>query len=677
MSLGFSVGDFVLLTQLAWTIVQNSRKACGEHDELTREVTSLHIVLQRLQREVEKPNSLINRTNDGRLDELQTIVRGCDRILKDIDQVLVKYNCMSEEKRRVTRLRLKVQFGNREMKDITKIRQELSTYTSAITLFLNLLTMGSQGKVEEHMEGHSEELRELRHSLNWITATLQANNGNREGSILTSYGEDGKAIWKEFRRELLKEGFSSEELRKHKAIIKDYVMELGSRGALDIPDEETSVLEVDRLLETQAGSGKEKEVEREDNPLLVSTQSSSRCSVSLSDDESSVAGPKNHTSNHDESVDETIQNLSPLTQPAAHSGSTGRTLITPQQAATFLIISEPGEAKDDDQGRQGKSTSGFLEADKTDGPILQSRHVSDSDDSDSEEEELDEPAETALDAQDLFHNDIPVKSNENDAALLPPIGKGNITPKPVSIEEVEDEDFRSGAHPNCEDIGSLTEEYNVLHLDEYSDDEFTGSSDYEDDQSYEHDSSSSELSPDDWRNIPAPLWREAGTARHPPPILTVADFGSERRRNESSTPSQRLADTGVAATSPIPRLDSPSHVAEYPGVDSHGSHTSTTGGSTLLGSQLHRKADFKIRENLHCGGEKPQLGLLQMSRELYIPQRTSWNNLASIHFLIRYGTQSVNVLLKRSMAVMGARQRPQNRILGPPVTRSPIFLRPQ
>ena len=42
---------------------------------------------------------------------------------------------MSEEKRRATRFRLKVQFGNGEMKDIEKIRQVLATYTSAITLF--------------------------------------------------------------------------------------------------------------------------------------------------------------------------------------------------------------------------------------------------------------------------------------------------------------------------------------------------------------------------------------------------------------------------------------------------------------------------------------------------------------------------------------------------------------
>ena len=44
----------------------------------------------------------------------------------------------------------------------------------------------------------------------------------------------------------MKEGFSSEELRKHKAIINDYVMELGPGGALDIPEKEASVLEVDR-----------------------------------------------------------------------------------------------------------------------------------------------------------------------------------------------------------------------------------------------------------------------------------------------------------------------------------------------------------------------------------------------------------------------------------------------
>ncbi|KAE9369921.1 hypothetical protein N431DRAFT_427988, partial [Stipitochalara longipes BDJ] len=87
------------------------------------------------------------------------------------------------------------------------------------------------------MESQGDELREMRRSLNWITASMQAKAPKAsEGSILTTYAGDDKAIWKDFRRELIKEGFSSNILRKHKETIKGYVMELGSRGALDDAD---------------------------------------------------------------------------------------------------------------------------------------------------------------------------------------------------------------------------------------------------------------------------------------------------------------------------------------------------------------------------------------------------------------------------------------------------------
>jgi hypothetical protein len=119
------------------------------------------------------------------------------------------------------------------MQDLSKIRLELSTHTNIITMFLNLWTVGSLGKVEEHMISYGEELKAVRRSVNWVTASMQANAGQREGSILTSYANDGKAFWKDFRRELVKEGYSSSVLRKHKTLIRDYVKELGDRGALD------------------------------------------------------------------------------------------------------------------------------------------------------------------------------------------------------------------------------------------------------------------------------------------------------------------------------------------------------------------------------------------------------------------------------------------------------------
>lgn len=92
MSFGYSIGDAVLLTQLAWETVQNARKACGEHDELTREIVSLHVVLRRLEQEVEKPGNPINddESGDTYMEELGVIVDGCKKVLHVLDQVLTK-----------------------------------------------------------------------------------------------------------------------------------------------------------------------------------------------------------------------------------------------------------------------------------------------------------------------------------------------------------------------------------------------------------------------------------------------------------------------------------------------------------------------------------------------------------------------------------------------------------
>jgi len=127
------------------------------------------------------------------------------------------------------------------MLDLDKIRSELTTYTQAITLSLNLLGLNSQGKVERYMESHGDDLRDIKASLNWITAKFQVREGSTHGerSILSSYVGDDKEVWKIFRRELIQDGFSSQVLKRHKETIKKYVVELGARGVLDdaVPDE--------------------------------------------------------------------------------------------------------------------------------------------------------------------------------------------------------------------------------------------------------------------------------------------------------------------------------------------------------------------------------------------------------------------------------------------------------
>jgi hypothetical protein len=85
------------------------------------------------------------------------------------------------------------------------------------------------------MDNHGDELREIKASLNWVTAKLQVKEGSMHGekSILSSYNGDDKEVWKLFRRELIHDGFSSRALSKHKETIKQYVVEFGARGLLD------------------------------------------------------------------------------------------------------------------------------------------------------------------------------------------------------------------------------------------------------------------------------------------------------------------------------------------------------------------------------------------------------------------------------------------------------------
>ena len=235
MSFGFSASDVVLLVQSAWTTVQNSRKACGEYADLTREITSLHVNLRRLEREIAKPESPINRPSDTCRQDLAPIIDGCGKELDVMDKILEKYNALSDEERSKGKLWKAVRFGNGELANVKDLRLKLTYYTSNLSLFLNMVSMGSMGVVEKHMYEAGGDLKEIRRAVNGITAHLMS-SANKEGSVLTDYADDDKAVWRAFRRELVKEGFSSDVIREHKDTIQAYVIELGSRGILDNED---------------------------------------------------------------------------------------------------------------------------------------------------------------------------------------------------------------------------------------------------------------------------------------------------------------------------------------------------------------------------------------------------------------------------------------------------------
>jgi hypothetical protein len=235
MSFGVSIGDGLLISQLAWRTYQGAKEACGEHDELTREVLSLHKVLQRILDDVSNPASPINRADDGRRKELEEHVASCEPVLKVMNSILVKFNALGDNKRSGRKLWQQVKFANGETKDLADIRTKLSVHTSAILMCLNLCSLGSLGRVETQLE----QLPGIRESINWIAANMTA--GNKDGTVWTTHAEDDKDFWRQLRRELVKEGFPSSSLHKHKRLIKAYVKELGNRGVLDQVEDDPGV----------------------------------------------------------------------------------------------------------------------------------------------------------------------------------------------------------------------------------------------------------------------------------------------------------------------------------------------------------------------------------------------------------------------------------------------------
>ncbi|EPE33178.1 hypothetical protein GLAREA_06190 [Glarea lozoyensis ATCC 20868] len=251
MSFGVSIGDGILLAQLAFRTIQAAKQAGGEHDELAREVQSLYTVLDRLRTEISNPRSPINRANDDKREELESHAKGCKALLKTMESALKRYNRMGPEERRGRRWWHKIRFGGKTP-EFHEIRVKLSTYTSAITMSLNMCSLESIGHIEailQRVEASStesgREIRDMRRSLHWVTAKMSAVREEGTGSVWTSYTNDDKTFWRTMRREMVKNGCTSSVLHTNRSLIKDYLEELGNRGVFDdeqVDDGQSSLL---------------------------------------------------------------------------------------------------------------------------------------------------------------------------------------------------------------------------------------------------------------------------------------------------------------------------------------------------------------------------------------------------------------------------------------------------
>ena len=256
MSFGFSVSDIIALTQLTIRTYNGWKNACGKHGDITSNLAVLQTLLMRIEAEAQAPNSLIARNAED-FGGWRTLRESCHTLVVELEEVLDKYKSLGTNRRKNwDRIRL----GNRNLDDLNK---RLVRKTTSLSAYISVLGISSQGRVE------NEVFPELLQKIDHMAAQMRKGNSSIR-SALTTYKDDDKAVWREFRRELIGTGIGSREIHKYSAALKTYLSRLQRDGLLDeeVPPERDEEVPPERDEEVLLETDEEALLETDDEVLL-------------------------------------------------------------------------------------------------------------------------------------------------------------------------------------------------------------------------------------------------------------------------------------------------------------------------------------------------------------------------------------------------------------------------
>ena len=90
MSLGGGVGDIMAISGLAVKVYTAYKDAPGDYRNISDEVRSLHIVIDKAIQHLKDPTLSNNYQQEG-----QEVLAGCQNVLKDLDALIIKYNSLA------------------------------------------------------------------------------------------------------------------------------------------------------------------------------------------------------------------------------------------------------------------------------------------------------------------------------------------------------------------------------------------------------------------------------------------------------------------------------------------------------------------------------------------------------------------------------------------------------
>jgi hypothetical protein len=92
MSFGYSVGDIVLLGQLAWKAYRSCKDAPESFKNVSQEVLSLHAILREIEETFSGQTLLSTRQ-----DNLKKIGDGCRNVLEELQGLVDKYESLGTQ----------------------------------------------------------------------------------------------------------------------------------------------------------------------------------------------------------------------------------------------------------------------------------------------------------------------------------------------------------------------------------------------------------------------------------------------------------------------------------------------------------------------------------------------------------------------------------------------------
>ena len=90
MSLGCGMGDIMAISGLAAKVYTAYKDAPGDYRNISDEVKSLRIVIDKAIKHLSDPTLSNNYLQEG-----QEVLTGCQNVLKDLEALIVKYNSLA------------------------------------------------------------------------------------------------------------------------------------------------------------------------------------------------------------------------------------------------------------------------------------------------------------------------------------------------------------------------------------------------------------------------------------------------------------------------------------------------------------------------------------------------------------------------------------------------------